>query len=132
MKWIIAAVVALVLAGGGYYFWSEMQKVESTDDAEIDGSIFAISSRIPGNVVEVAVEDQQYVNKGDVLVRLDPKDYEVAVARVKANIAEAQAGLESSRTDVPLATATTGSALDSAKSIRQEGMWMSQNLPTEM
>ena len=130
MKWIVGAVVALVLGAGGYYFWSESQKTESTDDAEVDGSIFAISSRVPGHVIEVKVEDQQFVKEGDVLVRLDPKDFEVAVARAKANIAEAQAGLEGSRTDVPLATATTGSTLNSAKSIQQDaavGITWAQN-----
>ena len=130
MKYAIAALVLLVFAGGGYYTWTEMQKTESTDDAEIDGSIFSISSRIPGHVSEVAVQDLQLVNKGDVLVRLDTKDHEVSIARARADISEAMAGLESSRTDVPLAGATTASTLNGAKSQRQEalaGITVAQN-----
>ena len=130
MKYAIAALVLLVFAGGGYYTWTEMQKTESTDDAEIDGSIFSISSRIPGHVTEVAVQDLQLVNKGDVLVRLDTKDHEVSIARARADISEAMAGLESSRTDVPLAGATTASTLNGAKSQRQEalaGITVAQN-----
>ena len=130
MKYAIAALVLLVFAGGGYYTWTEMQKTESTDDAEIDGSIFSISSRIPGHVTEVAVQDLQLVNKGDVLVRLDTKDHEVSIARARADISEAMAGLESSRTDVPLAGATTASMLNGAKSQRQEalaGITVAQN-----
>ena len=50
-----------------------------TDDAEIDGNVIAISARVPGHVTEVLVEDEQMVKKGDVLVKLDPKDFEIAV-----------------------------------------------------
>lgn len=130
MKYAIAALVLLVFAGGGYYTWTEMQKTESTDDAEIDGSIYSISSRIPGHVVEVNVADQQLVKEGDVLVRLDPKDHEVAIAKAKADLSDALAGLESSRTDVPLTNATTASTLNIAKSIHQDasvGVTLAQN-----
>jgi membrane fusion protein (multidrug efflux system) len=120
MKKIIGLILFVVLAGGGYYVWQEMQKTESTDDAEIDGDVIAISPRVPGHVAEVLVEDEQLVNKGDVLVRLDPKDYEIAVARAKADLNNELASLQTSRTDVPLTTATTGSTLSGAKSTRQE------------
>src|SRR5260370_41590015 len=110
MKKIVGTVALVVVAVAGYFVWLEMQKTESTDDAEIDGNVIAISSRIPGHVAEVLVEDQQVVHKGDVLVKLDPKDYQVAVARVKADLNDALASLQSERTDVPLTTATPGSA----------------------
>jgi membrane fusion protein (multidrug efflux system) len=120
MKRIIGIAVVAVLAVAGYFVWLEMQKTESTDDAEIDGNVTAVSPRVPGHVVEVLVEDQQHVNKGDVLVRLDPKNYEVAVAKAKADLDDAIASLQTSRTDVPLTTATTGSSLNAAKSMRQD------------
>ena len=53
---------------------------ESTDDAQVDGHINAISARINGYVIDVLVEDEQVVKAGDVLVRIDPKDYAVALA----------------------------------------------------
>ena len=114
MKAIIGAVVFVALAIGGYFFWQDLQKTETTDDAEIDGSIVIISPRVAGNVVEVAVADQQEVKAGDVLVKLDAKDFEVAVARAQADLNDAFASLEGSRTDVPLTTTTTGSVLSAA------------------
>jgi len=68
----------------------------------------------------VLVEDQQVVKKGDVLVRLDPKDYEIAVEKARADLADSVASLGSSRTDVPLTTATTNSALMAAESARRD------------
>jgi membrane fusion protein (multidrug efflux system) len=119
-KKIAALVVVLLLAAGGFYYWTELQKVESTDDAQIDGHIIAISPRVSGHVLEVLVEDEQVVKKGDVLVRLDPKDFEVAVAKARADLEDATASLESSRTDVPLTSMTTSSTLTGAKSARQD------------
>ena len=120
MKKIIGIAVLLVAAVGGYFVWLEMQKTETTDDAEIDGDVVAISPRVTGHVTDVLVEDHQVVKKGDVLVKLDPKDYEVAIARAKADLNDALASLQTSRGDVPLTTATTDSTLEGAKSTRQE------------
>ena len=120
MKKIIGLVVLLVIAAGGYYTWLEMQKTVDTDDAQIDGDIVAISSRVPGYVTEVLVADQQYVHKGDVLVRLDSKDFAVQMDRVKADIGDALATLETSQVNVPLTAATTGSSLNAARSSRQD------------
>ena len=120
MKKIIGAIVLVALAAGGYFIWLQMQKTESTDDAEIDGNVIAVSSRVTGHVTEVLVADDQFVNKGDVLVKLDPKDFEVAIAKVKADLNDALASLQTSRADVPLASATTGSLLNGAQSTRLE------------
>ena len=120
MKKIIGVILFVVLAGAGYYVWQEMQKTESTDDAEIDGDVVSISARVPGHVTEVPVEDEQFVNKGDVLVKLDPKDFEIAVERAKADLNNEIANLQTSRKDVPLTAATTSSTLNGAKSTRQD------------
>jgi len=120
MKKIVGGVVLLVMIVAGYFVWTEMQKSESTDDAEIDGRIIAISPRVGGHVIEMNVEDEQYVKAGDVLVKLDPRDYEVAVAKARADLNSELAGLLSSRTDVPLTTATTSSTLSGARSVRQD------------
>ena len=120
MKKIIGLIVLVILVVGGYFVWQEMQKTESTDDAEIDGNVIAISARVPGHVTEVMVEDNQMVNKGDVLVKLDPRDFEIAVERAKADLNNEIANLQTSRGDVPLTAATTGSTLNGAKSSRQE------------
>ena len=96
------------------------RKPRITDDAEIDGNVIAISARVPGHVIEVMVEDEQMVKKGDVLVKLDPKDFEIAVERAKADLNNELANLQTSRSDVPLTAATTSSTLNGAKSSRQD------------
>lgn len=119
-KKIIALVVVLLLAAGGFYYWTQLQKVESTDDAQIDGHIVAISPRVSGHVLATYVEDEQIVKKGDVLVKLDPKDYEVAVAKARADLETSLAALNTSRTDVPLTSMTTSSTLMGAQSARRD------------
>ena len=114
---IVMAVLALVVVAG-VFLWRYFNTYESTDDAQIDGHINAVSARITGNVIAVNAEDQQFVNAGDVLVKLDPKDYEVAVARAEADLADAEAALESSRTDVPITSTNTSSQLKSAHASR--------------
>ena len=120
MKKIIGLIVFVVAVAGGYFIWQEMQKTESTDDAEIDGNVVAISSRVAGHVSAVLVEDEQMVKKGDVLVKLDPKDFEIAVERARADLNNELANLQTSRNDVPLTTATTSSTLNGARSTRQD------------
>ena len=63
------------------------------------GTSMPISARITGHVVEVLTEEERYVNAGDVIVRIDPKDYEVAVAKAEADVANAEANLDSSQTN---------------------------------
>ena len=120
MKKIIGLIVFVVVVAGGYFIWQEMQKTESTDDAEIDGNVVAISARVAGHVSEVLSEDGQMVKKGDVLVKLDPKDFEIAIERAKADLNNELANLQSSRHDVPLTSATTSSTLNGARSTRQD------------
>src|ERR1700722_13719870 len=100
---VVRIVVFAVIAGlaiGGYLLWKDLQQFETTDDAQIDGHINAISARVSGNVTEVLVGDEQYVHQGDVLVRLDSRDYQVAVEKAKADLADAMATAQSSVTDV--------------------------------
>src|SRR5580692_12648628 len=115
---IVIIIVLLVLVSGGYMFWLHLSKFESTDDAEVDGQIYAISSRVTGHVIDVKVEDEQEVKAGDVLVVLDPKDYEVAVAKARADLADAVATYQSNRHDVPITSTNTQSTLTTANSAR--------------
>jgi membrane fusion protein (multidrug efflux system) len=116
---LFLAIIAVV-AVGGIYLWRYFNTYEDTDDAQIDGHINAISARISGNVIEVLAEDEQYVKAGDVLVRIDPKDYEVALAKAQADLADAQAALESSRIDIPITSTNTASTLKTATSSRMD------------
>jgi membrane fusion protein (multidrug efflux system) len=115
---ILVVFVLLVLISGGYMFWLHLSKFESTDDAEVDGQVYAISARVTGHVIDVKVEDEQEVKAGDVLVVLDPKDYEVAVAKARADLADAVATYASTRNDVPITSTNTKSTLTTANSAR--------------
>ncbi len=116
-RFIVPAVL-LVLAVVGYFVWQNLSKYENTDDAEVDGHITAVSPRISGQIVKVLVEDQQVVKAGDPLVEIDPRDYEIAVAKAEADLADTVASFQSSRIDVPITTTNTASQLSSARSGR--------------
>jgi membrane fusion protein (multidrug efflux system) len=88
---------------------------ESTDDAEIDGYIYPVSSRITGYVTRVTVDDNQYVEAGTVLAQLDPEDYKVALANARANLVNDQASAAALATNVPLTSVNTSSQLSGAQ-----------------
>jgi len=115
---IIVPIVFLALLAAGYFAWKYFNAYESTDDAQVDGHINAISARISGNVIQVLTDDEKYVKAGDVLVRIDPKDYQVAVAKAEADLADAEAALQGSRTDIPITSINTASQLKTANSGR--------------
>lgn len=86
---VILSVILVVLVGG-FFLWRYLSSYESTDDAQVDVHLYPVSTRISGYVVKVNIDDNQYVQKGTVLVEIDPRDYEVAVAQAKANLASAR------------------------------------------
>lgn len=112
---ILFAALGLVLIVTAVLLYRHFAAWESTDDAEIDGYIYPVSSRISGYVTRVTVDDNQYVKAGTVLVSLDPKDYSVAVANARAALANGQANAAALSTNVPLTSANTSSQLTSAQ-----------------
>ena len=98
-----AAAVAVTAAGVAYYIHS--LSFESTDDAFIDGHIAPVSSRVPGHVAKVYVEDNQLVKEGDVLAELDPPDFETRVVAAKAALQTAQATSKARATGIAAAQA---------------------------
>lgn len=109
-KWVLL-VILVVAAIGGYLLWRHYATRESTDDAQIDGNIVPIASRVSGWVTEINVQDNQLVKAGTVLVRLDPKDYHVALDRAKAELADAEANFRAAKVGVPMTSTTTTSQL---------------------
>ena len=120
VRFLVLAGVVIALGVAGYRLWKYFGSYESTDDAQIDGHIDAISARINGHLTEVPVEDAQFVRQGDELARIDPRDYEVAVAKADADLADVEAALRASRTDVPIVSTTTASSLETATSSRAD------------
>ena len=96
---IIAAIVLLVI---GLFVYRYVTSYESTDDAEIDGHVNSVSTRIAGNVVKLNVLDNQSVQTGTVLVEIDPADYQVAYERAKADFESAQATAAAAGVNVPI------------------------------
>ncbi len=101
---ILAGTVVLVIVG--MLFWNYLQSYESTDNAQVDGHINAIGSRIGGTVIAVYTENNRSVAAGQALVDLDPSDYKVSLAQAEANLAQAQAGLEAQAPNVPITETT--------------------------
>ncbi len=108
---IVILAVVLVLLVGGFYLWRYLSSYESTDDAQADVHLYPVSARISGYVVRVNVDDNQWVQQGTVLVEIDPKDYEVAVAQAQANLASAEATAQSLNITVPITSVNTSSQL---------------------
>lgn len=119
-RWIILAGILAVaaVASGVYYNYARFR--ESTDDAQLDGHIHSVSARVGGTVLSLKVKDNQFVKAGDVLLEIDPKDYQVVVDGAKADLAEAQATNSAGITQVPVTQTTTDSQISSADASVQE------------
>lgn len=113
-RWILLVVLILLIVGG-IFVWRYYSVRESTDDAEIDGHLAPISARVNGIVTAVNVDDNQLVKAGDILVQLDPKDYQVALQRAQGDLQDAIASEQGAKTSVPITTISTGGSLDTAK-----------------
>ena len=112
-RWLWA-VLALGLVVVAVLVWRHYAGWESTDDAQIDGYIHPVSARIMGHVVKVMVQDNQFVREGTVLVELDPQDYQVALDRAKAELADAEATAEGAQVGVPITSVNTSSQVASS------------------
>ncbi len=107
---------ALLLIIGAVLLWLYFSSYESTDDGQVDVHLYPVSPRISGYVIKVNVNDNQYVQQGTVLVEVDPKDYEVAIAKARADLANAEATAKSLNISVPITSINTSSQLKSAAS----------------
>src|SRR5208283_5393504 len=107
---VILAVIVVVLVGG-VFLWRYLNTYESTDDAQADVHLYPVSARVSGYVIGVNVDDNQWVERGTLLVQIDPKDYEVAVAQAQANLANAEATAQSLNITVPITSVNTSSQL---------------------
>jgi membrane fusion protein, multidrug efflux system len=114
--WSVLGVGAIASSVFGYRWWSYAATHESTDDAYVAGHVHQISSRIPGTVTEVEVDDNQPVKPGELLVKLDPSDLKVGVAKAKAALLTAQSQAKAARANITLASETT-----EAKSAQAQG-----------
>ncbi len=109
---IIIGLVVLLVAS--FFLWRYFNSYESTDDAQIDGHLNPVSARVGGHVQKLMVDDNQYVQVGQPLVQIDPRDYEVVVARAKADYDNAVAEAQAAGVNVPITSTSTTSQLAAA------------------
>jgi membrane fusion protein (multidrug efflux system) len=112
-KWGLALLVVALVAGG-VLIWRYYSVRETTDDAQMDGHIDPVSARVSGTVLRVLADDNQLVKAGDLLAELDPRDYEVAVQRARADRADALANSAAASVSVPLTSTTSSGQLAAA------------------
>jgi len=108
---VLALILAIALGVTGWHVWNYLQSYEWTDDAEIDGHLDPISTRVDGTVVRVYVEDTYRVKAGQSLVDLDPRDYEVAVENAAAQLAQAQQAAKAAQQNYDLSVANLAAAI---------------------
>jgi membrane fusion protein (multidrug efflux system) len=112
---IFTAIIVVVLAIIGFFIWFAHRNQVSTDDAYTDGNTVTMVPKISGYVVDLYVNDNTHVKKGDVLLRIDPRDYLTAVAQARAQLALAQAQLNSARDALMVARVQYPAQLESAR-----------------
>lgn len=110
---IVLGVVVILVAG--YFVFRYLESYESTDDAQVNGHTDPISARINGFVVAAYVENTYRVKKGQVLVDLDPRDYEVALSQARANLSQAEAAYRAESPNVPITQTTQSTQVATAE-----------------
>jgi membrane fusion protein (multidrug efflux system) len=108
--------VVLVLVLGAIFFYWRSTFTEDTDDAQVDGNLYQVSSRITGHVVNVYVDDNQTVQTGQLLVEIDPTDYQVALDQAQADLANAEAQYAQATANVPITSTTVGTTVTTTAS----------------
>ena len=107
-------VILLATAGVAVWLFLTAGR-ETTDDAQVDARVTQIAARVGGTVMKVAVGDNQRVDAGAVLIELDPRDYQVAMDKARAELADAEASAVAAQSSVPITSTTTTSHVTSAR-----------------
>ncbi len=109
----IGAVLIAVLATSAW-LWATAGR-ETTDDAQVDAHVTPIAARVGGTVIDVPVKQNQQVEVGAVLVVIDPRDYQVALDKARAELATAEADAAAAKADVPITSATASGNVSNAR-----------------
>jgi membrane fusion protein, multidrug efflux system len=107
----VGGIVLVAIVAGLFFYYHNR---ESTDDAQVDGHITPIASKIYGRVAQVLVDDNQPVKAGQVLVKIDPRDYQASLDQAKAQLALAESDAQSAGVDVPRTRENVASGTSSA------------------
>lgn len=110
LYWVVGLLILAALIVAGVLYWLQARHFESTDDAFIDGYISQIAAQVPGRVTRIAFTDNQQMKAGQVLVELDPRDYQVKLDQAVAQRAQAAAQADQARAQVGLQQANLDQA----------------------
>src|ERR1035441_7366525 len=113
---VFAVVVGAVILIGAVAFWLYSNTYETTDDAQVDGHLNGITARIDGEVTAVHAEENQSVQVGQLLVELDPRDYQVALEQAQAQLLRAQAEARAANSNLPITQSSTQTNVSTSKS----------------
>jgi len=113
-RWFVIGGIAVV-AALAFFLWRYFSPTVTTDDAQVAGHVNPIAARVGGAIKAVHVVDNQAVKANDVLVEIDPRDYELAVARAEADLASADAAAKAAQSDIPVTSAAATSGQDIAQ-----------------
>src|SRR5262245_61275193 len=111
---IAIIVVVVALLGGGVYFWLTSGN-ESTDDAQVDAHVTPVAAQVGGSVLKVSIVENQQVEAGAELVAIDPRDYEIALKRAQAQLADAQAEVVQAQATGQIMSTTSTSNVSTAQ-----------------
>ena len=113
-RFIVLGVVLLIILGAGFWWWRSTF-TEDTDDAQVDGNLYQVSSRVAGHVIKVYVNDNEQVQAGQLLVEIDPTDYQVALDQAEADLASAQAQATQANVNVPITQVNVGTTVTTSR-----------------
>ena len=114
-KWIFIAAGAVIIIGG-ILWWLHSRHFENTDDAQVDAHISGLAARINGTITAVYVEENQFVKAGQVLVELDPKDYQVALKQSQSQLRQAQQEILAEQPNVPVTEVSNQTNISTSQS----------------
>ena len=118
LRWFLLVTAGIVLLGA-VYWWFFLRNRVTTDNAYVKADSAQISARVPGTIINIHVENDDFVEKGMVLVELDPRDYQLALEKAEATLAQAEADVRAAELSVPLTDTQTQSGVDAGKASLQ-------------
>ena len=132
--WVIAggAVAALALIVGGVWYWLSSRGKESTDDAYTDGTSVTIAPKVSGYVVELLITDNTRLKAGDLILRIDPRDYAASRDQAQAQVEVAQAQLDNAQANLDLAKQTFPARLRQAQAQAEQARAQQQKAEADL
>lgn len=114
-KLIVGVVVAVLVIAAAIFYWRSTYS-EDTDDAQVQGNLYQVSSRVSGQVIHVYVTEEQSVQQGDPIAQVDPRDYQVAVQQAEAALADAKAQYAQAEANLPITNVQVSTTLETSSS----------------